>query len=400
MSRHLLLSLLLLLGCGASSTSSDAGSPLRDAGADAGLDAGPGGLDAGNPDAGLSDAGDVDAGAPDAGDVDAGTGPIDAPADQWTWVDFPDAHCASGASTGMGINPHPGATELLIYFEGGGSCRDATSCWGSDPTAANLVGYDADTFAGAVQKNYPVLRRSLSANPFAGMSFAYVPYCTGDLHAGTRVVSMDLPDGGVMPTHFEGAVDLDLFLARLASTFPSVTRVWLLGTSAGGYATFLSFDRVRRAFGAGVGVDIVDDSGPAIPSKHERDGGIVPPSFSLWGIVPPADCAGCANLTDILQYDLGVQAGFSPPGQYAFLSYLEDPVISSDYGYTLEEYADQMEAFSASLPASPAAATFLVSNEQSHVVEAEPGNAPAYLPWLSAMVGRDAGWDDASYTHP
>jgi hypothetical protein len=405
MTRRLLLSLLLLVGCGASSTSPDSGGALRDAGVDAGLDGGPGVLDAGDPDAGLvdaglPDAGGLDAGTADAGDLDAGSSPIEAPSDQWTWVDFPDSRCASGTPTGIGINPHPGATELVIYFEGGGSCRDATTCWGSDPTAANLAGYDAQTFAGAVQKNYPVLRRSLSGNPFAGMSFAYVPYCTGDLHAGTHVVSMNLPDGGVMPTHFEGALDLDLFLARLVPTFPSVTRVWLLGTSAGGYGTFLSFDRVTHAFGAGVGVDIVDDSGPAISPKNARDGGIVPPAFSIWGIVPPTGCAGCAGLSDILQFNLGVQAGFSPPGRYAFLSYLEDPVISSDYGYTLSEYADEMASYSASLPASPAAATFLESNEQSHVVQAEPGNAPAYLPWLSAMVGRDAGWSDVSYAHP
>jgi hypothetical protein len=63
----------------------------------------------------------------DAGaDSGSSTAPITGlPNDVWTWVDFPDSVCANGTPTGIAINPHAGAMNLMIYFEGGGDCVDA-----------------------------------------------------------------------------------------------------------------------------------------------------------------------------------------------------------------------------------------------------------------------------------
>src|ERR1039457_1625778 len=46
----------------------------------------------------------------------------------WNWVPFEAAHCRSGSSTGIGINPNPTSDKLLILLEGGGACFDATTC--------------------------------------------------------------------------------------------------------------------------------------------------------------------------------------------------------------------------------------------------------------------------------
>ena len=98
---------------------------------------------AGAPDAGSGDSGvgsnDAGPSTSDAGD-DSGSSsaPITGLAnDTWTWVDFPDSVCANGSPTGIAINPHAGATNLMIYFEGGGDCVDATTCWGPTPGATN-----------------------------------------------------------------------------------------------------------------------------------------------------------------------------------------------------------------------------------------------------------------------
>ncbi len=402
--RALILVAVVVVGCGAQPGPSpgagddDSGQPMNDAGFDAGnVDAGT--VDSGMPDSGAPDAGDaVDSGMPDAGppSMDAGVA-IVAPADQWTWVDFPDSHCAIGSTTGLGINPHAGATSLLIYFEGGGSCHDAETCFGSMPTAKDTLGYGPTQFAAAAQRNYPVLNRTDAGSPFAEMNMVYVPYCTGDLHAGDQVSQLPLADGGTIATHFVGAANVRAYLARLVPTFPGIERVWLLGTSAGGFGTFLNFDRVATAFG--VGVDIIDDSGPAItePGAPDNHG-----LFAVWNLVPPAGCAGCTSLREILNYDLQTQqnSGWNPSGQYGFLSYLEDTTIGPDFGYLLPDYATAMTTYSGSLPAAPQAATLLVSNKQSHVVESDPTLIPQYLPWMSAMVSRDAGWADVAYMHP
>ncbi len=58
----------------------------------------------------------IDARLPEAADVTASDGgftpgvPITATAETWSWVDFPDSKCASGAPTGMAVNSHGGAT--------------------------------------------------------------------------------------------------------------------------------------------------------------------------------------------------------------------------------------------------------------------------------------------------
>jgi len=356
-------------------------------------------LDAAVADAGSShDAGLLDGGAaaPDGGtQADGGAAPIVAPPGQWTWVDFPDSRCASGAPTGLAVNPQAGATALLIYLEGGGQCTNATECWGPSPTATNLGGYDSTTFASAAQLKYPALDRNAAGNPFAAMNMVYVPYCTGDLHAGNRLVDFDLPDGGVQPTYFYGAPDLDVFLARLVPTFSPVSRVWLLGTSAGGFGAFLEFDRVASAFGARV--DLVDDSGPPLVAKGGADNAAL---FAVWALSAPTGCSGCNSFAKILQYDLSVQSMWATSGEFAFLSFTEDTVISQRFGYSLAEYPGLMQTFSTGLPASPAAATFLVGNDQSHVVESNLTLATQYFPWMTEMVNRNPAWGDATYAVP
>ncbi len=338
---------------------------------------------------GLPDSGGGGGGG-DGGLADAGAPPIVAAADQWTWVDFPDSKCASGTPTGIGVDPHPGSTELMIYFEGGGACSNALGCWGPLPTANNLAGYDASTFATARQRAYPVLDRTLANNPFKAMNLAYVPYCTGDLHAGTREV--DLMVGGVpKPTYFWGATDLELFLARLVPTFPNLTRVVLVGTSAGGFATMLSFDRVARAFHTRV--DLIDDSGPALTSKNATDNLA---SYAAWGFEPPVGCLPCSKHRDVLAFDRQRQ----PTSRYGFLSFEQDSTIAPFFGYSLAEFPAVLTAFTSSLAADPNAKTLIVSNKASHVVETDPVLVPDYFPWMAQLLGDDPAWNDVTVVHP
>src|SRR5262245_7026392 len=41
-----------------------------------------------------------------------------APTGKWVWVDFPDAFCRDGTSTGIGVR-YGETDDLVIYFEGG-----------------------------------------------------------------------------------------------------------------------------------------------------------------------------------------------------------------------------------------------------------------------------------------
>jgi hypothetical protein len=220
------------------------------------------------------------------------------------------------------------------------------------------------------------------------MDFVFIPYCTGDLHSGNTVTNMTLADGGIMPTYFYGGRDMEIFLERLVPTFPSVTRVWLLGTSAGGFGTIFDFNLVATAFG--IGVDIIDDSGPPLVANGRTDNVGM---FTGWASVLPD--AGFTTLAQLLDYDLQVQTTFSPPGQFGFLSFEEDSTIGPDFGYDAgTQYPGLMQQFSATLPPAPTAATFLVTDDLHHVVESDASLAPQYMSWMTQMVNRNAAWAD------
>jgi hypothetical protein len=342
-----------------------------------------------------SDAGTSSDAAPTEGGV-VGDGsvanPITAPDDTWTWIDFPDSKCASGTPTGIAVNPHAGATSLMFYFEGGGSCSSADTCWGPTPGANNVTGYDATTFASAAQKNYPILNRADATNPFLAMNMVYVPYCTGDLHSGTKEEDLADDAGVTKPTYFWGAADLDIFLARLVPTFTQTKRIWMTGTSAGGFGTFLDFDHVTRAFG--VRVDILDDSGPPILPAHATDDSR---AFSIWGFVPPTGCASpCNSLPDVFAFDRSSQ----PNSQYGFLSFAQDTTISVDFGYTPATFPPVLDAFQTSIASDPNAKTFIVSPHQAHVVETVGALETQYMPWITQMVNADPAWKDQAIDYP
>src|SRR5262249_42792206 len=98
-------------------------------------------------------------------------------------------------------------------------------------------------------------------NPFLNWNQVYVPYCTGDVHFGTK--TNVVVDATNMPTpqQFVGHLNMQKFVARLVPTFPTAERVVLTGASAGGFGAGLNFGMVQDSFGS-IPVTVLDDSGP------------------------------------------------------------------------------------------------------------------------------------------
>lgn len=205
----------------------------------------------------------------------------------WTWVDFPEAQCRDGSSTGIGVRYGSG-TGVAIYFEGGGACFNTFTC------GANPSSYDSDKFDQFVQSagNGGIYDSSKPENPLADWTFVYVPYCTGDVHAGAR------PDGtidGVAGTQqFVGYLNVAKFLERIVPTFiDSADHVLVTGQSAGGFGAAFNYDRIADAF-PGKKVTLLDDSGPPM-----SDAFMVPCLQQMWrdawnlDDILPVDCANC-----------------------------------------------------------------------------------------------------------
>jgi hypothetical protein len=330
---------------------------------------------------GMAPSAEPDAGPGMPGMLDAGPAPIVAAPDVWTWVDFPDSKCASGTPTGIAVNPHAGSHRLVIFLEGGGSCADADGCW-VNPTAVNLTGYGAAEWAADGSNPNKALLGRTTDNPFADANFVFVPYCTGDFHAGTasRIFTVA---GATKPTYFWGGTDLDLFLARVAPTFPGMAKVVLVGTSAGGAGTIAAYHNVRDALHQRV--DVIDDSGPPIGLDTR------PTDGAMWGLELPAGCPGCTSLQQVFD----ANRALDPTARFAQLSFQYDNVVAKSHDVTLATYHAALEAFLVRQAAGSDRqfASFVVDNDVSkphHVVMSQLGAQSALrtalMAWLAAFA--------------
>ena len=177
--------------------------------------------------------------------------PVQSPPGQFTFVPVEGARCIDNSPTGMALNPHPNpeSENLLLFLQGGGVCFEPFTClftqgvrpFGPDDLKDALLTKDG---AGLWDRDDP-------NNPFAGFHFAFIPYCTGDAHAGS---------GEVDGYQHRGYENMDLYLKRIVATFPNVKRVLLAGSSSGGLGALLNYPRVQDAFRC-VPVHLLSDSG-------------------------------------------------------------------------------------------------------------------------------------------
>ncbi len=203
----------------------------------------------------------------------------------WQWVDFPDAKCRDGSGAGIGVRYGTG-DGLVIYFQGGGACFNGLTC------GANPSSFDGGNFAGlSGALDGGIFDPDAGKNPVGDWSFIYVPYCTGDVHAGDRPDQM-VPDvGGTQ--QFVGFRNVAAFLERIVPTFSGTGHVLVTGESAGGFGAAFNYDRIADAF-PGKKVTLLDDSGPPLGFS------VAPLCLQqqwsdLWGFdsTIPAACEGC-----------------------------------------------------------------------------------------------------------
>jgi hypothetical protein len=227
----------------------------------------------------------------------------------WTWYQIDGAVCRDGSPTGIYV--HNGTTDkLVIYLEGGGACMNSNYCSFNPANVNQILGGDGQTVFGtaggaAAGRQQPgvytngtgvqgIFDTSNAANPVKDWNQVYVPYCTGDVHFGTRK-NATVP-GSSAPQQFVGNTNMRLFLSRIVPTFKSkVSRVLLTGASAGGFGAALNFSMVQDSFGD-VRVDLIDDSGPPFDDAY------MPPCVQKrwreqWGFAGalPPDCTECAS---------------------------------------------------------------------------------------------------------
>jgi hypothetical protein len=214
----------------------------------------------------------------------------------------------------------------MIFLQGGGACFDPFTCLQNGAGFANVDSQKGEQTAG-------IFDRSNAKNPVKDWNFIFIPYCTGDVHLGTKDDGMVTSVDGVQ--HFVGRLNMKAFLNRIVPTFKNASEVLLTGVSAGGFGSAANSEYVQWAFGD-VPVTMIDDSGPTMSDKY------VPSCLQkewreLWGFDDSIlkDCgADCPNPDDYeFDYTKHVAAN-ARKGQLAgLISSTNDMTITLFYGY-------------------------------------------------------------------
>ena len=156
-------------------------------------------------------------------------------------------------------------TRLVVFFQGGGGCWDATTCAEGSFWFDDSVGLrDDPSYGGGI---FDLSQRD---NPFRSWSFVFVPSCTGDVYLGTR----DHRYAPGLRVRHRGAINARAALDGAVGAFPRARTILVAGCSAGSVGAAAHVERVIRRYPR-ARVSLLGDS-LAFPFSRPLD-------LSTWG---------------------------------------------------------------------------------------------------------------------
>lgn len=234
--------------------------------------------------------------------------------DKWVVFEPEGAVCANGTPYKYFVrfaNPtnNPEARNLALYFEPGGGCWDFESCMKEngvrgaantacvrDRTGEECIPDDhADTWfrlpseltipeeLEGVAANYgivngrapvdvviPLLSDNEEINPMANWTKVFLPYCTGDVFTGNKVVTYEDPTGIEEPVTFHHVGHKNTLaviddLNRIFGTELDIPKMMVSGCSAGGTGALTNYYFLRTGLPQVQNGYMIDDAGPIFP---------------------------------------------------------------------------------------------------------------------------------------
>jgi len=178
----------------------------------------------------------------------------------------------------LGTNPEysffvKGGTvnNLVVYFQGGGACWDTLTCLLYPKNSIYTVDVtDADNPA---LSPYGIFDLSNPNNPFKDWSFVFIPYCTGDIHLGSKDATYYFPSGQPWTIHHRGFDNFLVVLKWINEKFKKPHEIFVTGSSAGSYGAMSGFPWIKEVYPKSK-VSVLGDAGM----------GVTPPQFNTRGI--------------------------------------------------------------------------------------------------------------------
>lgn len=248
----------------------------------------------------------------------------------WEWFDVPDMICRDGSSTGFAVRWIQGSDKVAIFLQGGGACLTPDSC---SQTAGN---FNEDKFneqwsSGSISQGLLDPQRG----PLMDWNIVYVPYCTGDLHLGNK--EDGYVPGVAQQQRFVGYRNMSLMLTKVKGLFDDVSKVLLVGVSAGGFGAVYNYDQVAQVF-PNRKVVLLNDSGTLLEDDEAMTLCLqltVRVFFNIDSTLPP-DCAECFSADGDGLAALPVfLAEKYPQASFGFFSTMRDKSMRTTLGYGL-----------------------------------------------------------------
>lgn len=334
---------------------------------------------------------------------------------------------------------------LLIALDGGGGCWDAGTCIGSpligSPTYSPTVNETEESLA----QSQGILDDKNEANPFHNYTKVFIPYCTGDIHWGSRDTFYDLDgEGGpfpALPIYHRGTDNMLAVLDWLENNgikLDNAKEVTVAGVSAGAYGANLAFAYVAQKTGSKARLNLISDSGVGViddPTPSDNPGNPSPlPFFSeaiynpaggeSWGVAqnlpfwvfgpyPEAFLAASANNPLELLPSVFIALGqYKPDAKLAAITTNSDITQVFFYGLmkgvvppTGQEFVEWYGAMSF-MTGAPAVAglpnyRYFIENGQCHTFlffddefYRDGANGTSVADWVTAMIKPgNRGWD-------
>ena len=147
--------------------------------------------------------------------------------------------------------------KVMIFLNGGGACWRAQEC---DPHGKPTYTMTVDS-ANDVSVRTGLLDVANEANPVRDYTIVFVPYCTGDVHLGTREVEYELKGDKTLSVRHGGGANVEAVLDWVYTNIHNPRTVFVAGVSAGAVASPVVAERVARHYPRSRIVQLGDGAG-------------------------------------------------------------------------------------------------------------------------------------------
>ncbi len=167
---------------------------------------------------------------------------------------------------------------IVIHFEWGGACEDYSTC-GSVLSGGTVITLNPSYSSLSLSNTAGIWNNSNTKNPFRNWTKVFVPFGTGDIHLGNRVVKYT--SGLSSKTVYHAGYVNAITALRWAKAQGNFNKVVITGSSAGGYGTILHAYSAYKVFNQPIYT--VNDSGPGLNADPSAKSGNNAELGNRWG---------------------------------------------------------------------------------------------------------------------